>query len=70
VARQVAISVVTEAVRRDLSDLAPDIDIAAEVDRAMWWPDYVPYVDAFRSVARAADDRTVLPAAMAGVGPA
>jgi malic enzyme len=36
VAREVAIAVVTEAVRRDLTDLSPDVDSAAEVDRAMW----------------------------------
>jgi hypothetical protein len=45
-AREIAIAVVSEAIRRDLTDLPPDVDVAAEVDRAMWWPDYVPYVDA------------------------
>ena len=45
VARAVAIAVVDEAMRRDLTDLPPDVDVAAEVDRAMWWPAYVPYID-------------------------
>ena len=66
VAREVAIAVVREAVRRDLTDLPPDADIAAEVDRAMWWPDYVPYVDAFRLVAHAADERGTATGALAG----
>jgi malate dehydrogenase (oxaloacetate-decarboxylating) len=57
VAREVAIAVVREAVRRELTDLPPDVDIAAEVDRAMWWPDYVSYLDARDSMRRRAADR-------------
>ena len=38
--------------RRDLTDLPPDVDVAAEVDRAMWWPAYVPYVEGRGSLRR------------------
>ncbi|HEX5147489.1 MAG TPA: malic enzyme-like NAD(P)-binding protein, partial [Candidatus Limnocylindrales bacterium] len=70
VAREIAIAVVTEAVRRDLSDLPPDADIAAEVDRAMWWPDYAPYVAGPRAGLQAADERLYAAPAFAGVRPA
>ena len=69
VAREVAIAVVTEAVRRDLSDLPPDADIPAEVDRAMWWPDYAPYAAGPRPGLRGVDERGVAAPAFAGARP-
>ena len=43
IARRVASAVVTEARRAGVSGLAEDRDTEAEIDAAIWWPDYVPY---------------------------
>ena len=43
ISRAVAIAVASEAVRSGLAGIAPDADLAAEVEAAMWWPDYAPY---------------------------
>jgi malate dehydrogenase (oxaloacetate-decarboxylating) len=43
IARRVAIAVATEARRAGVAGLADELDIAAEVDAATWWPKYVPY---------------------------
>ena len=43
IARRVAIAVATEARRGGVAGLSDDLDIAAEVDAATWWPKYVPY---------------------------
>jgi len=43
IARRIAIAVADEARRAGVSGLAADADIPAEVDAAIWWPDYVPY---------------------------
>ncbi|HVQ23230.1 MAG TPA: malic enzyme-like NAD(P)-binding protein, partial [Candidatus Saccharimonadia bacterium] len=59
VARAVAIAVVDEAMLRDLTDLPPDVDVAAEVDRAMWWPAYVPYIDDRGSLRRPGTEEAV-----------
>ena len=67
VARAVAIAVVAEAARRDLVDLPPEMDIAAEVDHAMWWPDYVPYEDAFGSIRLATEVEGARSGGLAGV---
>ncbi|HET7029728.1 MAG TPA: NAD-dependent malic enzyme [Candidatus Limnocylindrales bacterium] len=44
VTRAIARTVVAEARVAGIAGLAPDADLDAEVDAAMWWPDYVPYV--------------------------
>ncbi len=46
VSRAVAVAVVREAVSAGVSRLPAGTDLEAEVDRSMWWPDYVPYVAA------------------------
>jgi malic enzyme len=53
VSRSIAIEVAAEAVREGLAGMAgpggappDDAAIAAAVDGAMWWPDYVPYTPA------------------------
>jgi malic enzyme len=46
VSRAVAVAVAREAVAAGVSRLPADTDLEAEVDRSMWWPDYVPYVAA------------------------
>ncbi len=53
VSRTIAVVVATEAVRAGLAGIADadgrppdDAAIAAAVDGAMWWPDYVPYTPA------------------------
>jgi malate dehydrogenase (oxaloacetate-decarboxylating) len=43
IARRVAIAVATEARHAGVAGVADDLDIAAEVDAATWWPVYVPY---------------------------
>ena len=43
IARKVAIAVVTEARRAGVAGLPDDLDPAAAVDAATWWPAYVPY---------------------------
>ncbi|HSK53436.1 MAG TPA: NAD-dependent malic enzyme [Clostridia bacterium] len=43
VSRSIAIAVAAEAVRSGLAGVAPDTDLEAAVDEAMWWPAYVPY---------------------------
>ena len=44
VSRAIAIEVASEAVESGLAGVAPETDLEAVVDGAMWWPDYVPYV--------------------------
>jgi malic enzyme len=43
VTRAVALAVAGAAVEAGLAGIAPGTDVTAEVDAAMWWPDYVPY---------------------------
>lgn len=43
VSRDVAIAVAREAVSSGIASADPDA-IAADVDAAMWWPEYVPYL--------------------------
>ena len=43
VTRAVALAVARAAVDGGLAGIAPGTDVTAEVDAAMWWPDYVPY---------------------------
>jgi malic enzyme len=43
VTRAVAMAVADAAVDAGLAGIAPGTDVTAEVDAAMWWPDYVPY---------------------------
>jgi malic enzyme len=43
ISRAVAIAVAAEAVRAGHAAIAPDADLAAEVEAAMWWPTYAPY---------------------------
>jgi malic enzyme len=43
ISRAVAIAVASEATRTGLAGIAPDVDLAAEVEAAMWWPTYAPY---------------------------
>jgi malic enzyme len=56
VSRAIAIGVAREAVESGLAGVAPDTDIEALVDGAMWWPDYVPYVPARATERRRATD--------------
>ncbi len=44
VSRAVAVAVAEEAVASGLAEVAPDTELAAAVDAAMWWPAYVPYL--------------------------
>jgi malate dehydrogenase (oxaloacetate-decarboxylating) len=46
VTRAIATAVVRAAVDLGIAGLAPSEDPADVVERAMWWPDYVPYVPA------------------------
>ena len=46
VTRAIALAVATEARVAGVAGLGDDEDLAAAVDAAMWWPDYVPYVPA------------------------
>ena len=46
VTRAVALAVAHAAVDAGLAGIAPGTDVTAEVDAAMWWPDYVPYLPA------------------------
>ena len=46
VSRRIALAVATVAVDRGLAGIPPATDLAAEVDAAMWWPAYVPYLAA------------------------
>jgi malic enzyme len=43
VTRAVALAVARAAIDAGVAGVAPGTEIAAEVDAAMWWPDYVPY---------------------------
>jgi malate dehydrogenase (oxaloacetate-decarboxylating) len=43
VTRTIAIAVAGEAVAAGLAGIGADEDIGALIDRAMWWPAYVPY---------------------------
>jgi malic enzyme len=43
VTRAVALAVAGAAVDAGLAGITPGTDVRAEVDAAMWWPDYVPY---------------------------
>jgi malate dehydrogenase (oxaloacetate-decarboxylating)(NADP+) len=43
VTRAVALAVAATAVRVDLAGIPDGTDLPAEIDAAMWWPDYVPY---------------------------
>jgi len=44
VSRAVALAVAAEAVRSGVADLSADANLEAEVDAAMWWPAYTPYL--------------------------
>jgi malic enzyme len=46
VSREIAVAVVKEACDSGLGRQLDDRDVAGEVDAAMWFPDYVPYVPA------------------------
>jgi len=46
VTRTIATGVAREAVDSGLAGISPDEEIEALVDRAMWWPAYVPYTPA------------------------
>ncbi len=46
VTRAIAIGVAREAIESGLAGISPDDDIEAVIDRAMWWPAYVPYLPA------------------------
>ncbi|HET8587121.1 MAG TPA: NAD-dependent malic enzyme [Candidatus Limnocylindria bacterium] len=46
VARAVALAVAGEAVRAGVAHVREGADLEAEVDAAMWWPAYAPYVPA------------------------
>jgi malic enzyme len=43
VTRAVALAVAGAAVEAGLAGIAEGTDVPAELDAAMWWPDYVPY---------------------------
>jgi len=43
VSREIAIAVAREALDSGLAGISHETDIPAEVDGAMWWPDYAPY---------------------------
>jgi malate dehydrogenase (oxaloacetate-decarboxylating) len=43
VSREIAVAVAREAVDSGLAGVSHEADIPAEVDGAMWWPDYAPY---------------------------
>ena len=44
VTRAIALAVANAARDLELSALGPGVDLEAEIDAAMWWPDYVPYL--------------------------
>ncbi len=46
VTRRIATGVAREAVDSGLAGISPDEEIEALIDRAMWWPAYVPYTPA------------------------
>jgi malic enzyme len=46
VTRAIARAVAAEARAAGLSGVADGVDLDAEIDVAMWWPDYVPYLPA------------------------
>jgi malate dehydrogenase (oxaloacetate-decarboxylating) len=46
VSRAIGLAVAREAVRSGLAPEASDEALAADLDAAMWWPDYVDYVPA------------------------
>ena len=46
VSRRIAIAVAAEAVHSGHAGIDHATDLEALIDRAMWWPDYVPYVAA------------------------
>jgi malic enzyme len=46
VTRAIALEVAGEAVRSGVAGISPDTDLVATVDGAMWWPEYVPYLQA------------------------
>jgi malic enzyme len=46
VSRAVAIAVAKEAIAGGLARMPATDDVEGEIDRAMWWPAYVPYVRA------------------------
>jgi malic enzyme len=46
VSRELAIAVGREALRSGLADAATADSLETDVDAAMWWPAYVPYVPA------------------------
>jgi malic enzyme len=43
VSHRIAVVVARRAMAEGLSPLPPETDFTAEVDAAMWWPDYAPY---------------------------
>jgi hypothetical protein len=44
VTRAIARAVAHEAVAAGITGFPAGADVDTEVDAAMWWPDYVPYV--------------------------
>jgi len=46
VTRTIATGVAREAVDSGLAGISPDEEIEVLIDRAMWWPAYVPYTSA------------------------
>jgi len=54
VTRTIATGVAREAVDSGLAGISPDEEIEALIDRAMWWPAYVPY-----TLARSGERRRV-----------
>jgi malic enzyme len=46
VSRAIANEVATEALAAGVARIDPEADVATLVDRAMWWPAYVPYLPA------------------------
>ncbi len=43
VSRDIAVAVVTEARDLNIGRMLPNDEINAQVDQAMWWPEYVPF---------------------------
>jgi malic enzyme len=43
VSHRIAVRVAQEAIAEGLAGIAAGASIPAEVDAAMWWPDYAPY---------------------------
>jgi hypothetical protein len=48
--------VVREAIDAGLAGIAPDSDVDAVVDAAMWWPDYVAYAPIRRTERRRVEE--------------